>query len=48
MSLSPVQGVLLTVPDQETEQTQSYAPNSGSKLQNVWEQRGRKKLVDKM
>jgi hypothetical protein len=28
--LSPVQGVLPTVPDQETEETQPHAPNCGS------------------
>jgi hypothetical protein len=43
MSQSPVQGVLPTVPDQETEETQPYAPKEGASSQ-VWEQRGRKKL----
>jgi hypothetical protein len=40
-SWSPVQGVLLTVPDQETEETQPYAPKAGASSQ-VWEQQGRK------
>jgi hypothetical protein len=34
--------VLPTVPDQETEETQPYAPKAGASSQ-VWEQRGRKK-----
>jgi hypothetical protein len=42
-SLSPVQGVLSTVPDQETEETQPDAPKAGASSQ-VWEQRGRKKI----
>jgi hypothetical protein len=41
-SCSPVQGVLPTVPDQETEETQPYAPKAGASYE-VWEQRGRKK-----
>jgi hypothetical protein len=41
---SLVQGVLPTVPDQKTEETQSYAPKAGASSQ-VWEQRGRKKNV---
>jgi hypothetical protein len=41
-SWSPVQGVLPTVPDQETEETQPYAPKAGTSTY-VWEQRGRKK-----
>jgi hypothetical protein len=40
VSWSPVQGVLPTVPDQETEETQPYAPKAGAGSQ-VWEQRGR-------
>jgi hypothetical protein len=40
-SWSPVQGVLPTVPDQETQETQPYAPKAGASSQ-VWEQRGRK------
>jgi hypothetical protein len=43
---SPVQGVLPTVPDQETEETQPYAPKAGASSQ-VWEQRGRKKFSPK-
>jgi hypothetical protein len=43
MSWSLVQGVLPTVPDQETEETQPYAPNAGASSQ-VWEQRGRKNI----
>jgi hypothetical protein len=39
-SWSPVQGVLPTVPDQETEENQPYAPKAGASSQ-VWEQRGR-------
>jgi hypothetical protein len=39
MGWSPVQGVLPTVPDQETEETQPYAPKVGASSQ-VWEQRG--------
>jgi hypothetical protein len=42
-SWSPVQGVLLTVPDQETEETQPYVPKSGASSQ-VWDQRGRKNI----
>jgi hypothetical protein len=42
MSSSPVQGVLPTVPDQETEETQPYAPKVGVSSQ-VLEQQGRKK-----
>jgi hypothetical protein len=38
MSWSPVQGVLPTVPDQETEETQPYATQAGASSQ-VWEQR---------
>jgi hypothetical protein len=41
-SWSPIQGVLPTVPDQETEEYQPYAPKAGASSQ-VWEQRGRKK-----
>jgi hypothetical protein len=37
----PVQGVLPTVPDQETEETQPYASKAGASSQ-VWEQRGKK------
>jgi hypothetical protein len=40
-SWSPVQGVLPTVPDQETEKTPPYAPKAGASSQ-VWEQRGGK------
>jgi hypothetical protein len=43
-SWSPVQRVLPTVPDQETEETQPYAPKAGASSQ-VWEQRGRKKIL---
>jgi hypothetical protein len=43
-SWSPVQGVLPTVADQETEETQPYAPKTGANSQ-VWEQRGRKKIL---
>jgi hypothetical protein len=43
-SWSPVQGVLPTVPDQETEETQPYIPKAGASSQ-VWEQRGRKKVT---
>jgi hypothetical protein len=42
-SWSPAQGVLPTVPDQETEETQPHAPKAGASF-HVWEQRGRKKL----
>jgi hypothetical protein len=41
-SRSPVQEVIPTVPDQETEETQPYAPKAGASTQ-VWEERGRKK-----
>jgi hypothetical protein len=41
-SWSPAQGVPPTVPDQETEKTQPYAPKAGASSQ-VWEQRGWKK-----
>jgi hypothetical protein len=41
-SWSPVRGILPTVPDQETEETQPYAPKAGVSSQ-VWEQRERKK-----
>jgi hypothetical protein len=40
-SWSPAEGVLPTVPDQETEETQPHAPKVGASSQ-VWEQRGRK------
>jgi hypothetical protein len=43
-SWSPAQGVLPTVPDQETEETQPYAPKAGASSQ-VWEQLGRKKTL---
>jgi hypothetical protein len=42
MSQSPVQEILPTVPDQETEETLPYAPKAGASSQ-VWEQRGRRK-----
>jgi hypothetical protein len=41
-SWPPVQGVLPTVPDQETEEIQPYAPKAGASFQ-VWKQRGRRK-----
>jgi hypothetical protein len=41
-SWSPVQGVLPAVPDQETEETQPYAPKSGSKLPSVGATRKKK------
>jgi hypothetical protein len=44
-SCSPVQGVLPTVPGQETEETQLYAPKAGASSQ-VWGQRGRKKIIE--
>jgi hypothetical protein len=39
--------VLTTVPDQETEETQPYAPKAGASSQ-VWEQRGTKKKIQEM
>jgi hypothetical protein len=41
----PVHGVLPTVHDQETEETQPYAPKAGASSQ-VWERRGRKKNAE--
>jgi hypothetical protein len=43
-SWSPVQGVLPTVPDQETTETQPYAPKSGSKLPSLGATRKKKML----
>jgi hypothetical protein len=44
-SWSPVQGVLPTVPDQETEETQPCAPKSGCKLPSVGATRKGKNIL---
>jgi hypothetical protein len=44
MSWSPIKGVLPTVPDQETKETQPYAPKAGASSQ-VWEQQERKSIL---